>query len=143
MMNAIRQKIGSHSNLFTLVGNSDDSQEMALMADCIPRDKPTDPYVCSYTSFYAGGTVKTLLGGGTYADKSADEVSDKLLASILQDVVERWNNTVKSNATEMLESCLFLTQSSCAVPEALVPELHAKVLNLSQYQYRQKGGLKK
>jgi len=48
---------------------------------------------------------------------------------------------MRANAIEMLESCLFLTQSSCAVPEALVPELHTRVLNLSQYL--QKRGLKK
>jgi hypothetical protein len=35
----------------------------------------------------------------------------------------------------------FLTQSSCAVPDKLQPELKAKVLNLSQYL--QKGGMKK
>jgi hypothetical protein len=58
-----------------------------------------------------------------------------------QDITERWDSTVRSNAIEMLESCLFLTQSSCAVPEVLSPELNAKVLNLSQYL--QKGGLKK
>jgi len=48
--------------------------------------------VCSYTANYAGGVVKTLLGGGTYIGKSADEVADKLLASVAMDIVERWNN---------------------------------------------------
>jgi hypothetical protein len=62
---------------------------MLLIADCITRNKPSDPYVCSYESFYAGSTGKTFLGGGVYTDKSADEASDKLLASTLQDVVER------------------------------------------------------
>jgi hypothetical protein len=32
-----------------------------------------------------------------------------------------------------LETCLALTESSCAVPEPLVPELKAKSINLSQY----------
>jgi hypothetical protein len=75
------------------------------------------------------------------ASKTADEAADKLLASVAQDVVENWNSTMRNNAVEMLESCLFLTQSSCAVPEVLIPQLHSKTLNLSQYL--QKGSLKK
>lgn len=141
MMSALRKKISSHPNLFVMVSNSDDSPGLVLIADCIPRDTPNDAYVCSYTSHYSGGVVKTFFGGGVYTGKSADEAADKLLASMAQDLVERWNSTMRSNAIEMLESCLFLTQSSCAVPETLTPELHSKVLNLSQYL--QKGGLKK
>lgn len=96
-MNAFRKKIASHPNLFTLVSNSDDSQGMLLIADCITRDQPSDAYVCSYESFYAGGTTKTFFGGGVYTGKSADETSDKLLAKVAQDIVERWSNTIRSN----------------------------------------------
>lgn len=140
-MSAFRKKIASRPNLLSLVSNSDeDSPRLLFVADCMTRDKPSDAYVCLYTSQHAGGAVKTLLGGGVCASKTADEVADNLLASMAQDIAERWNNTMRAYAIEMLESCLFLTQSSCAVLEALVPE-HAKVLNLSQYL--QKGGLKK
>jgi len=48
---------------------------------------------------------------------------------------------VRANAIENLEACLTLTQSSCKVPDSLVPELKTNVINLSQYF--QKGGLKK
>lgn len=141
MMNAFRKKIASHPNLFTLVSNLDESTGLVFAADCMTRDKPNDAYVCFYTSHYSGGAVKTFLGGGVYASKSADDVADNLLASMAQDLAERWNSTMRGNAIEMLESCLMLTQSSCAVPQVLSSELHSKTLNLSQYL--QKGGLKK
>ena len=48
---------------------------------------------------------------------------------------------VRANAIENLEACLMLTQSSCKVPDPLVPELKLKIVNLSQYL--QNGGLKK
>jgi len=80
------------------------------------RDKPSDGYVCFYKTHYAGGVVKTFLGGGVYAANSADQVADNLLASLAQDIAERWNSTMRSKAIEMLESCLTLTQSNCAVP---------------------------
>jgi hypothetical protein len=49
------------------------------------------------------------------------------------------DSTVRPDAVQNLEACLFLTQSSCAVPGVLVPELKVKTLNLSQYL--QRGGL--
>ena len=124
MMNSFRTKVGSHRNVFALVSNLDDSPGLLLIADCINRDTPKDAYVCSYTSHYVRAPIKIFLGSGVYTGKSADESADKLLASMAQDVVERWNSTIRSNAIEMLESCLFLTQSSCAVPEMLVGDLH-------------------
>ena len=62
-----------------------------------------------------------------------DEVADKLTASMAQDIAERWQNTIRHNVIEALKACLFLTQSSCAVPGDLTPELYSKVINLSQY----------
>jgi hypothetical protein len=134
-------KISSHPKQFTLVSSKDSDQGLIVTADCLPQKQKTDSFVCFYTSHYAGGTSKTFMGGGIYAAATSDEVADNFLASIAQDVVERWNEIVRSNAVEGLESCLFLTQSSCKVPETLVPELKTKVINLSQYL--QKGGLKK
>jgi hypothetical protein len=49
---------------------------------------------------------------------------------------------VRANAIENLEACLMLTQSSCKVPDPLVPELKVKIINLSQY-LQHGGGLKK
>lgn len=81
------------------------------------------------------------MGGGIVSGATSDEVADNFLASIAQDVSERWTDMIRANLIESLEACLFLTQSSCKVPDSLVPELKTKIINLSQYL--QKGGLKK
>jgi hypothetical protein len=109
-------------------------------ADCKTREKSNDTYVCFYTSYYAGGVVKTPLGSGMYSAKSVNEVAANLLASMSQDVAERWNSTMRNNAIKIMESCLS-PSSSCAVPVPLTPELRTKVLNLAQSL--QKGELKK
>jgi hypothetical protein len=140
VMKLFRQKIGSHETLFKLVDNSDPSLGLLFTEDCMPR-QTTEPFVCFYTTHYVGGTNKTFMGGGIYAAKNAADVADNFVSSVAQDIVERWSEITRTNAIETLESCLFLTQSSCAVPDRLAPELKVKVLNLSQYL--QKGGLKK
>jgi hypothetical protein len=140
VMKLFRQKIGGHEKLFTLVDNSDSSVGLLFTEDCISR-QATEPYVCFYTTHYVGGTTKTFVGGGIYVGKAAGDIADNFLSAVAQDIVERWAEIGRSNAIETLESCLFLTQSSCAVPDRLVPELKVKILNLSQYM--QKGGLKK
>lgn len=136
----LRSKINSHPKQFSVVSNKDPDQGLIVTVDCLPKET-REPFVCFYTSHYAGGTSKTFMGGGIYAAQTSDQVSDNFLASIAQDVAERWNEIVRSNAIESLESCLFLTQSSCKVPGILVPELKSGIINLSQYL--QKGGLKK
>jgi hypothetical protein len=141
MMKLFRQKVAEHGTLFTLVETNDTSAGLIFQADCLPRQGKDDPYVCFYTLRYAGGTNKTLMGGGVNATKSANEMADGFLASMAQDIVEGLDNARRTNAVEALEACLFLTQSSCAVPEALAPELKVKTLNLSQYV--QRGGLSK
>jgi len=141
VMTDLRSKISSHPKQFTLVSNKDADQGLILTADCLPQKQKTEAFVCFYTSHYAGGTSKTFMGGGIYAAATSDEVADNFLVSIAQDVVERWSKIVRSNAVESLEACLLLTQSSCKVPDVLLPELKTKVINLSQYL--QKGGLKK
>lgn len=141
VMTDLRSKIASHPKQFTLVSNADSDAGLLIQADCMPR-KPKDAFSCFYTSHYASGIAgKTFMGGGIYVGATSDEVADNFLASIAQDIVERWNSTIRSNAVESLEACLFLTQSSCKVPDQLEPELKTKIINLSQFL--QKGGLKK
>ena len=136
-----RQKIESHANLFKLVDTNEPSNGLIFVANCMPRQKTAEPYVCFYTTHYAGGTNKTFMGGGVYFGATATEIADSFVTSVAQDIVENWDTTTRANAIEMFESCLFLTQSSCAVPERLQGELKAKILNMSQYM--QRGGLKK
>jgi hypothetical protein len=140
VMADLRSKISSHPKQFTLVSNKDSDSGLVITADCMPR-KSEGAFACFYTSHYAGLAGKTFMGGGIYVAATSSEVADNFLASIAQDVVEQWNNMVRGNAIESLEACLFLTQSSCKVPNPLEPELKTNVINLSQYL--QKGGLKK
>jgi hypothetical protein len=141
VMLALRSKIASHPKQFTLVDSKDSELSLIVTADCIPQKQKTDPFTCFYTSDYAGGTTKTFMGGGIYEAPTADNVADNFLSSVAQDIVERWDGMVRANAVENLEACLMLTQSSCKVPDPLVPELKLKIINMSQYL--QHGGLKK
>jgi len=140
VMTDLRSKFASHPKQFTVVSNSDSESGLVVTADCMPR-KPNGGFACFYTSHYAGLAGKTFVGGGIYLAATSDEMADNFLASIAQDIVERLNSTVRSNAIETLEACLFLTQSTCKVPGQLESELKAKIINLSQYL--QKGGAKK
>jgi hypothetical protein len=139
MMRLFRQKIAERDTLFKLVGNDDAAAGVVFQADCLSRPSKDDPYVCFYTLHYAGATNKTLMGGGVNSAKTANEIADWFLASVAQDIVEGLSHAARTNAVESLEACFRLTQSSCAVPEVLVPEMKARILNLSQYL--QKGGL--
>jgi hypothetical protein len=62
-----------------------------------------------------------------------------LFASMLI-VVQRWNSPDRRMLISELEACLALTESSCAVPESLIPELKVKSINQSQYDHT--GGLR-
>jgi|ERR1043166_3590808 hypothetical protein len=141
MMNLLRKKFEAHANLFKLVSAADPSLGIVLQADCMERRRPRDLYVCFYTLHYSGGNGKTFMGGGVNTAQTPDEIADGFLASVAQDIVENMNGAIRTNAVESLESCLLLTQSSCAVPEVLASELKAKIINLSQYL--QRGGLDK
>jgi len=147
VMKLFRQKVAeavgasTHVNLFKIVTSDDPSVSLIFQADCMPRQGQTDPYVCFYTVHYAGAHSKSFMGGGITATKTAVEMADGFLASVAQDIVENMNDAVRRTAIESLEACLFLTQSSCAVPDGLASELKVKTLNLSQYL--QKGGLDK
>ena len=134
---ALRQKMNTVKN-FRFVER--EAPELILDVNCIPRTL-SEPYNCMYVALYGGQSFKTLLGVAVHSDKLADTVAAAFLSSIAQDINDRWNRTLHTHQVELLEACLFLTQSSCTVPEGLIPELKTKSLNLSQYL--QKGGLSK
>jgi hypothetical protein len=117
-----------------------EAPDLILNVDCIPRTQ-SEPYSRIYVALYVGPSFKTLLGAGVHTGKSAGTVAAALVSSITQDINERWDRTLRTHQVELLEACLFLTQSSCNVPEGLVSELKTKSLNLSQYL--QRGGLSK
>lgn len=141
VMTDLRSRIKDHPKQFTLVSTQDSDLSLLVQTDCVPQKTKTDVFACFYTAHYAGATTKTFMGGGIYAAATSGEVADNFLMSIAQDIAERWNTTVRTNAIGNLETCLALTQSSCKVPDPLEPELKTKIINLSQYL--QKGGLKK
>jgi hypothetical protein len=134
---ALRQKMSMVRN-FRFVER--EAPELILEVNCVPRTT-SEPYNCMYVALYAGPSFKTLLGVGVHSDKSADTVATAFLSSITQDINDRWDRTLRTHQVELLEACFVLTQSSCTVPEGLIPELKTKSLNLSQYL--QKGGLSK
>ena len=141
VMTDLRSRLKDHPKQFTLVSTQDAQLSLLVQADCIPRKAKNDDFTCFYTSVYAAGTTKTFMGGGIYGASTSGEVAENFSASLAQDIVERWNSMVRANAIEHLEACLTLAQSSCKVPDSLVPELKTNVINLSQYF--QKGWLKK
>jgi hypothetical protein len=131
------QKIAGQPKFFKVV-NGDD-RDLAIVSDCY-RATPNDSYSCFYVATKWLGSTQALLGAAVGVQKSAEETATSLFADILQDVAERWNSTDRRMLIGELETCLALTESSCAVPETLVAELKTKSINLSQYM--RKGGLK-
>ncbi len=121
----------NESKPFEVVGKNDTAKVVVLIS-CIPR-KQADLFVCMYVSQYNGATFKTFLGGGMWAATSADAVSGNFLASIAQDIVERFDSTSKDNLREALQACLLMTDSKCNVPDPLQKEFGAKELTLGQY----------
>jgi hypothetical protein len=140
VMKVIRQILGEYGKLFQISADGA-STDFVFQSDCMTRGSESDAYACFYTLHYAGPGGKTFMGGGIYVAKTADETAHALVSGLAQDIAENANNAMRSNAIEGLEACLFLTQSSCAVPNLLTPELKVKTINLSQYL--QRGGLKK
>jgi hypothetical protein len=111
----------------------DDVSKAVVLVDCTHRDKESLPIACMYVLHYNGATLKTFMGGGLYLSMSADDMADNLLAAIAADIVERFDSTAKDNVRQSLESCLFLTDSKCNVPEQLQTELGATQMSLGQY----------
>ena len=131
------QKIAAQPQFFTVVNG--DERNLSIIADCY-RGSPNDPYSCYYVASKWLGSTQAFLGGAVVVKKSAEDVAKALFASVLLDVSERWNSTDRRMLIAELETCLELTESSCAVPTSLIPELKVKTINLSQYM--RSGGLK-
>jgi hypothetical protein len=131
------QKIAAYPKFFALVKG--DEKDMSVIADCY-KETPNDPYSCFYSASKVHAATQSFLGGAIVVKKTGEEAATALLASNMQDIVDRWNSTERRMLIGELEVCLALTESGCAVPEPLVPELKAKSINLSQYARR--GGLK-
>jgi len=131
------QQIAAQPKFFTVV--TGDEKDLAIVADCY-RASPNDSYSCFYAATKWLGSTQALLGAAVSVQKSAAEAATSLFRGILQDVAERWNSTDRRMLLGELETCLALTESSCAVPDPLVSELKTKSINLSQYM--RKGGLK-
>jgi hypothetical protein len=121
-----------------IVADGED-KDLAIVSDCY-RETLNDAYSCFYVATKWIGSTQALLGAAVVVQKSAEQAANSLFADILQDVVERWNSTDRQMLINELETCLMLTESSCAVPDPLVAELKTKSINLSQYM--RKGGLK-
>jgi hypothetical protein len=115
-----------------VVAGKDDTAKVVVLVSCYSR-KQTDPFLCMYVAHFNGPTFKTFLGGGMWVGTSADAVSDNFLASIAQDIVERFDSTSKDNLREALQACLLMTDSKCNVPDPLQKEFGATQLTLGQY----------
>jgi hypothetical protein len=119
------------SKPFEVVGKND-TAEVVVLVTCYAHKQP-DPFLCMYIAHFNGPAFKTFLGGGMYASTSTDTVADNFLASIAQDIVERFDSTSKDNLREALQACLLMTDSKCNVPDPLQKEFDAKQLTLGQY----------
>jgi hypothetical protein len=119
------------------VVEKNDTAEVVVLVTCYSR-KQADPFLCMYVAHFNGPAFKTFLGGGMFAATSADAVSDNFLASIAQDIVERFDSTSKDNLREALQACLLMTDSKCNVPDPLQKEFGATQLTLGQYLLKKK-----
>ncbi len=133
----LAKQMAAQPKFFQLVDGDD--RDLAIIADCY-RETTNDPYSCFYIATKWIESNEALLGGAVIVQKSADDAATALFTNILKDVGERWNDTNRRMLIAELETCLALTESSCAVPNPLQSELQAKTINLSQYM--RKGGLK-
>jgi hypothetical protein len=131
------RQFAAQPKLFAVVDGDD--KDLAVIVDCY-RATPQDSYSCYYVASKWLERNQALLGGAVVVQKSAEEAATTLFTSMLQDVLERWNSTDRQMLIAELETCLALTESSCAVPDPLQAELKMKSINLSQYM--RKGALK-
>jgi hypothetical protein len=123
------RKIAAQPTLFTVVNSSE--RNLSIMVDC-HIESVNKSYSCFYAANKWLGSSQAFLGGAGIVTSSAEDAATALFASIML-VLERWNSTDRRMLISELENCLALTESSCTVPESLMPELKVKSINLSQY----------
>lgn len=112
--------------------SKDDQSKVVVLISCMEH-KPGLPYACMYVLHLNGPTFKTFMGGGLQFGNTADDEADSFLASIAQDIVERFDDTNRQNLREALEACLLMTDSKCNVPGPLQKEFGATQFTLGQY----------
>jgi hypothetical protein len=110
-----------------------DASQVKVLISCMHRDKVDMPFICMYVANFNGAVISSWFGGGLWFSSSADAVAENFLGAIAADIVERYNDTAKTNESNMLESCLLLTDSKCNVPERLQDEMGAKQMTMGQY----------
>jgi hypothetical protein len=130
------QKIAAQPTLFTVV--DDNQRNLSIIVDCY-IESANGSYSCYYAANKWFGSSQAFLGGAGIVTQSAEDAASALFASMLI-VVQRWNSPDRRMLISELEACLALTESSCAVPESLIPELKVKSINQSQYDHT--GGLR-
>ena len=123
------RKIAAQPTLFTVVNSNE--RNLSIIVDC-HIESVNNSYSCFYAANKWLGSSQAFLGGAGIVTSSAEDAATALFASILV-VLERWNSTDRRMLISELENCLALTESSCTVPESLIPELKVKSINLSQY----------
>ena len=120
-------------NLGIEVVTKDDVSKVIITIDCMAREKQSMAFVCMYVLHFNGASLKTFMGGGLYVAATADDVANNFLASIAQDIVDRFDSINKDNLRSALESCLMLTDTKCNVPGPLQKEFGEKQMTLGQY----------
>jgi len=111
----------------------DDVSKVIITIDCMAREKQSMAFVCMHVLHFNGASLKTFMGGGLYVAATADDVANNFLASIAQDIVDRFDSINKDNLRSTLESCLMLTDTKCNVPGPLQKEFGQKQMTLGQY----------
>jgi hypothetical protein len=130
------RKIAAQPALFTVVDSNE--RNLSIIVDC-HIESANNSYSCFYAANKWLGSSQAFLGGAGIVTSSAEDAATALFASIML-ILDRWNGTDRRMLISELENCLALTESSCTVPESLMPELRVKSINLSRYE--RIGGLK-
>jgi hypothetical protein len=123
------RKIAAQPILFTVVNGND--RNLSIIVDC-HVESVNNSYSCFYAANKWLGSSQAYLGGAGIVVSSPEDAATALFASMMV-VLERWNSTDRRMLISELENCLALTESTCTVPESLIPELKVKSINLSQY----------
>ena len=90
-----------------------------------------------YVASFNGAAFQTFMGGGLFMAATADTIALNFLQSIAADIVERFDDTSASNSRQALESCVFLSEAECDVPELIQKEFGANTITLREFLVKQ------